>query len=164
MTAPPRPTVRDAAIAALLDKGLSVDRVAEIGVYRGTRTAPAWTRDDVERLAAPRRQVKPQPPEKPQRAKTKPPKPSATPWEPPPAPDEPPVVTLTARQGEVFDLLCEGLSGPEIAARLGTSEETVRTLSKRTRIALGARNGVHAVVLALSGQVVVKVAEKRAAS
>jgi hypothetical protein len=56
MSAPPagvRPVQGpDAVIAQLLGDGVSVERIVAIGVHRGSRAAPAWTRSDVERIAA----------------------------------------------------------------------------------------------------------------
>lgn len=47
---------------------------------------------------------------------------------------------LSAREREIADLLCAGLSTPEIAARLGVAPTTVTTLRKRAYAKLGAAN------------------------
>ncbi|MGE0331781.1 MAG: LuxR C-terminal-related transcriptional regulator [Ramlibacter sp.] len=54
-----------------------------------------------------------------------------------PQPDAP---VLSAREEEVADLLCAGLSTPAIAARLGIARTTVTTLRKRAYSKLGAAN------------------------
>jgi DNA-binding NarL/FixJ family response regulator len=58
-------------------------------------------------------------------------------------------VAVTRRQREVLQLFADGLSTPEIAARLGLSEETIRTHAKATLARLGARDRTHAVAIAL---------------
>ncbi len=72
--------------------------------------------------------------------------------EPPPVPadGDQPSVRLTPRQGEVLELLCQGLSNKLIARRLALSENTVRwhvqaileilQVSSRSEAAFAARN------------------------
>ena len=56
---------------------------------------------------------------------------------------------LTPRECTVLQHLSDGLTVREIAARLGVSEETVKTLVARAVKKLGARTQLHAVALAL---------------
>lgn len=60
--------------------------------------------------------------------------------------DEPdPAQDLTPRQLETLDLLADGLSTDEIAARLGVTRETARNYIRRLLRSLGARSRVEAV-------------------
>jgi DNA-binding NarL/FixJ family response regulator len=56
-------------------------------------------------------------------------------------------VDLTAREWEVLDMLCEGLSTAEIAERLSLSSVTVRRHLSRTVRKLGVRDRTEAVAL-----------------
>jgi two-component system response regulator DevR len=56
--------------------------------------------------------------------------------------------TLNARQREVLRLVAEGLSNREIAARTHLSEYTVKGYVEEILERLGARNRVHAAIVA----------------
>jgi PAS domain S-box-containing protein len=57
--------------------------------------------------------------------------------------------TLSAREREVVQLVAHGETGPEIAAELGISHETVRTHVRNAMTKLGARSRAHLVAKAL---------------
>ena len=64
------------------------------------------------------------------------------------------VASLTPRELEVFTLIAQGLSNPEIAGRLFLSEATVKTHVGHILAKLDARDRVHAVVIAYATGIV----------
>jgi len=60
-----------------------------------------------------------------------------------------PLAALTARESEVLQCMVDGLSRPEIAARLGLSTNTVRTHTQNLIAKLGVHSTLESVALAL---------------
>ncbi|MFC1443117.1 response regulator transcription factor [Streptacidiphilus sp. N1-10] len=63
-------------------------------------------------------------------------------------PTDPRVADLTGREREVLQAVAEGLTNTEIAQRLVLSESTIKTHVSRVLARIGARDRVHAVIIA----------------
>lgn len=55
----------------------------------------------------------------------------------------------TPREAEILALSAEGYTSGEIGKKLYLSTETVKSYHKKIKLKLGARNAVHAVVIAI---------------
>jgi DNA-binding NarL/FixJ family response regulator len=71
-----------------------------------------------------------------------------------PATARPGRAALTPRQREVLQLFADGLTTPEVAQRLGLSEQTVKTHAKAGISRIGARDRSHAIALAMRSQLI----------
>lgn len=91
---------------------------------------------------------------------------TVTPWKPPTFRGVARTVRLSPMRADTLECLCRGMANKDIADALLICENTVKTHVKDLIKALGARDRLHAAVLALTGQVRIEVGaahERRAA-
>lgn len=74
-------------------------------------------------------------------------------WLPPRLTDHTRPVVLTRREAVILTRLCEGLSNQQIARVEHVAVDTVKTQVRAILLRLGARDRVHAAVMAVTGQV-----------
>ena len=79
------------------------------------------------------------------------------PWRTPALVTGRPIASITVRQADVLAGICNGHSNAEIGARLGITEDSVKSHVKGVLRALQAHDRAHAAALACSGQVAVHV-------
>lgn len=63
------------------------------------------------------------------------------------------MIELTRRQRQVLELIAEGMTTKEIAARLGISEHTANDYRKALRMKIGAGNAAQMVRIAIEQKV-----------
>lgn len=167
----PGRSVRDSQIAELIRGGATAARVVLIGAYRRT-----WTPDDVVRVI--RREKLTAPPPGPTVPSLLPhpdapvepalplavvlpfpaPEPDRSVWEPPTILAAPQgSVEIGPRQAAVLTHLCRGLANRRIGRELHITEDTVKTHVRHLLAEFGARDRMHLAVLAVTGQVEVRI-------
>ena len=68
--------------------------------------------------------------------------------------DGTPSMHLTAREIDVLQLVCTGLSSKQIAVRLGIAPRTVETYIEHVRLKMCASNRSHMAALAVAEQLI----------